>query len=102
MLQRSLQVGAHHRVVDNDDRVGRTLLDLLAYCCEVCDFQERIRGRLEEHHGCFLGIYVRKEGCVVGGVYMVDDDAYVGSDVRKKAVSSAIQVISSDDLVPWL
>lgn len=44
VLQRTLEIRAHHGVVCNDDCVGGPLLDLLADGGEVCDFQERVGG----------------------------------------------------------
>lgn len=42
MLEWTLQVGAHHGVIDDDDGIGSAFLDVCSYLCKVDDFEKRI------------------------------------------------------------
>ncbi len=81
VLQRTLQVRAHHGVVDNHDSLLALLLHERADARNIYDFEERVRGRLQEHHGGLPGLEDRNDRLRLGRVDMVDDHAHVRAEV---------------------
>ena len=102
VLQRPLQVRAHHRVVDHDDRVLALLLHQRADPRNVHNLQQRVRRGLEEHHRRLARVEHGNDGLGDGGVDMVHGDAHVRPEVGEEAVRPPIEVVSRDDLAAWL
>ena len=98
----SLEVRAHHRVVDHDDRVLALLLHQRADPRNVHNLQQRVRRRLKEHHRRLARVEHGDDGFSDGGVDMVYGDAHVRPEVREEAVRPPIEVVSRDDLAAWL
>jgi hypothetical protein len=104
VLEGALEVRTHHRVVDDDESVGTVLVDQRTDGGDISDLEERVRGRLEKDHGD-VGCGVGEDGEERGGVGrrdVVGVDPVVGLEVSEESVRSAVEVVSSDDLVSWL
>ena len=102
MLQRSLQVRAHHGVVYHDNGVRRARLDVLRDLAEIRDLEQRVRWALEKNHGSLAGDDVLVHVFGIGGINVVDDHASVRLDVREQPVRAAVQIIARDNFVSGL
>ena len=56
-----LEVGAHHSVVDNDEGLWSSSVDVESYLFDVCNFEERVCRALEENHGGLAGYDERED-----------------------------------------
>lgn len=97
VLQGPLQVGAHHGVVDDHDRLLALLLHKRTDALNIYNFEERVGGRLQEHHGGLPWLEDRDDRLRLGRVDMVDDHAHVRAEVSQEAVRAAVEIISSND-----
>ena len=103
-FERSGKVRAHHRVVDDDDRVLLVALDELCNRFNVCNLQEGVCRGLEEDHGDFLVRVLEngKERLGVRRVDVVSRDAVVLLEVADQSVRSSVEIVSCDDVVSRL
>jgi hypothetical protein len=99
MLERALEVRAHHRVVHDDDSLRLVLVDHRRDGGNVCDLEQRVGGRLEEDHRDVLleAGENGEKGRRLGGVEVVHFDAVVGLEVGEKTVRAAVKVVAGDD-----
>ena len=102
VLERALEVGAHHGVVYHDNGVRRARLDILRDLAEICDLEQRVRRAFEKNHGSLAGDDVLVHVFGIGGINVVDDHAAVRLDVREQPVRAAIQIIARDNFVSGL
>lgn len=88
MLQRPLQVRAHHRVIDDDQRVRSIFVHELTDSSDIRNLEEGIRRGFEEDHRDFrVGRGEEgKDGGRVGRRDVVGDDAVVRLEVRQETV----------------
>lgn len=104
VLERSLEVRAHHRVVDDYERLGLVAMNKFRNSGNVGDLEERVRRSFEEDHGD-LGVGVGEdgeEGRWDGGVDVVGVDPVVRLQVAEETVRPAVEVVAGDDLLSRL
>ena len=98
MLEGSLQRGAHHGVVYDDDRVGTAFLDGFCDGGQINNFEEGVSRGLEKNHGnVFLWMEEGGEGGRISRIEVVYGDALVGLEVREETICATIEVIAGDD-----
>jgi hypothetical protein len=97
-----LQVRAHHSVINHDESVWGTLLDLCGNGHEISNFEERVGGALQKNHSSFPCCNVLVKIFRVGGVNMMHDDAAVSFEISEKAIRATVEIIASDHLITWL
>lgn len=104
VLEGTLEVRAHHRVVHDNDSLRLVLVNHRRNGGNVCDLEQRVGGRLEENHGnVLLGVGEDGEkGRRLGGVEVVDFDAVVGLKVGEETVRAAVEVVAGDNGIPGL
>ncbi len=81
IFQRSLQVRAHHSVIDYDESIWSTLLDLGSNGREISNLEERVGGALQKNHGSFSRCSVLVKIDRVSSVNMVHDDAAMSFEI---------------------
>ena len=104
VLQRSLKVRTHHRVVNDDESFRFVLVNQIGKHSNVGDLEEGISRRLEEDHGdSTVGIgEVRKERGGIGSGDVMSIDPVVRFEVGEDSVRSTVEIVTGDDLVSWL
>lgn len=102
VLQRALEVRAHHGIVNHDDRVGCALLHIFGDGSNINDLQQRVGGRLQEYHGRLSLLDVRVQAFRICSVDVVHNHAEVVFEVGQKSVGSAVEIIARNNLITWL
>lgn len=102
MLQRPLEIRAHHRIVDYDHGVWSKAPYAAGDRRDIDYLQERIRGTLQKYHSSLPSFEIRDYRGGVGGVDMVNSDAAVRLQVGKQTIRAPIQIVSGNDLVTGL
>lgn len=100
-LEGPREVGTHHRIVNNDDRILFVPPHELTDRLDVGDLKERVRGSFEEDHCDFL-VRVLQDGEERGRVrriYVVSRDPVVFLQVPDQPVRSSVEIVSGDNVV---
>ncbi len=102
MFQRPLEVRAHHGVVYHDNCILALLLHEGANPRDINYLEQRVRRRLQKHHGGLARVEVWDHTLRLRRIYMVHRNTHVRPEVGEQTVGAAVQVVTRDDLYAWL